>query len=211
MRPQAASSMILHWSPKSPFVRKVMVAAHELSLADRIALRRTVVRMTAPNRDLLPENPLGKIPTLVLGDGTILCDSIVICEFLDSLAGGGRLFPSGQERWVTLSRQAVANGLLDILILWRNERDKPSAAQTASWIDGFRLKTDTALDHFDRLADELSAKPFDIAQVTLGCCLSYLDFRFADLRWREGRPALAAWHEAFRARPSARATEVVDA
>ena len=120
--------MKLHWSPRSPFVRKVMVAAHELGLADRIDRVRTVVRMTQPNADLLPDNPLSKIPTLVLADGTVLIDSVVICEYLDALAGGGKLFPpSGPERWTALARHALGNGLLDILILWRNERDKPEA------------------------------------------------------------------------------------
>src|SRR4051812_33779817 len=91
--------MRLHWSPRSPFVRKVMVAAHELGLADRIEHVRTVVRMVQPNPDLLPYNPLSKIPTLVLADGTILTDSVVICEYLDALAGGGILFPpAGPER-----------------------------------------------------------------------------------------------------------------
>ncbi len=205
-----APGMILHWSPRSPFVRKVMVAAHELNLVDQLTLRRTVVRMTDPNRELLADNPISKIPTLVLEDGAVLCDSIVICEYLNALAQGP-LFPSGPSRWTTLSRQALANGLLDILILWRNERDKPAEQQTASWLDGFRLKADAALDHFERLASGLAEETFDIAHVTLGCCLSYLDFRFADLNWREGRPHLAAWHETFCARPSARATEIVDA
>ena len=117
--------MTLHWSPRSPFVRKVMVAAHELGLADRIATVRTVVAMANVNRALLAENPLGKIPTLVLEDGTILYDSQVIIEYLDSLVGGGRLVPaSGPARWLELRRHALANGLLEQLILWRSERDK---------------------------------------------------------------------------------------
>src|SRR3954447_8711164 len=109
--------MRLHWSPRSPFVRKVMVTAHELGLADRIDCVRTVVRMTQLNRDLLPENPLSKIPTLVLPDGTVLIDSVVICEYLDAVAGGDILFPpAGAERWTALARHALGNGLLDILI-----------------------------------------------------------------------------------------------
>jgi glutathione S-transferase len=206
----AARGMILHWSPRSPFVRKVMVTAHELGLADQISLRRTVVRMTDPNRELLADNPISKIPTLVLGDGTVLCDSIVICEYLNALVDGP-LFPMRPLLWVTLSRQSLANGLLDILILWRNERDKPADRQTASWLDGFRLKTDATLDHFERLASEIADSAFDIAQVTLGCCLSYLDFRFTDLTWREAHPKLAVWQQQFCARPSAKATEIVDA
>jgi len=200
----------LHWSPRSPFVRKVMVTAYELGLVDRLTLRRTVVRMTDPNRELLADNPISKIPTLVLEDGTVLCDSIVICEYLNALVCGP-LFPDGAARWTTLSRQALANGLLDILILWRNERDKPAEKQTTSWTDGFSLKIGATLDHFEHLSGEFRTAPFDIAHITLGCCLSYLDFRFADLNWREAHPNLAAWHATFCARPSARATEVVDA
>ncbi len=82
--------MKLHWSPRSPFVRKVMIAAHELGLADRITCVRTVVATTRPHAALMDENPLSKIPTLVLDDGTVLYDSPVICEYLDSPARGAK-------------------------------------------------------------------------------------------------------------------------
>jgi glutathione S-transferase len=210
--PQPGARLKLHWSPRSPFVRKVMVAAHELGLADRIDRVRTVVRMTRPNTDLLPDNPLSKIPTLVLADGTVLIDSVVICEYLDALAGGGKLFPpSGQERWTALARHALGNGLLDILILWRNERDKPEARRLPELLDSFAVKTGAALDRLERDAPALAAERFGISHIAFGCCLSYLDFRFPDLDWRDGGPALAAWHEGFCARPSAQATETVDA
>ena len=203
--------MKLHWSPRSPFVRKVMIVAHELDLTDRIETVRTVVAMVRPNPDLLPDNPLSKIPTLVLDDGRVLIDSLVICEYLDVLAGGGRLFPlTGPARWDALARHALGNGLLDILILWRNERDKPEARRTPEWLAAFSLKTGTALD---RLQDQVAADPdraFDIGDVALGCMLSYLDFRFDDLGWRAARPVLAEWHQRFAARPSAKATEVVN-
>lgn len=201
---------LLHWSPRSPFVRKVVIALHELGLSDHVSLRRTVVRMTAPNRELMERNPLGKIPTLELADGTILFDSLLICEYFDELAGGGKLFPHGPARWQALRLHAAANGLLDLLILWRNERDKPAERQTASWLDGFGLKTQYSLDQFEAEATDLAARPFDIGHIALGCCLSYLDFRFSELAWREGRGRLAAWHESFRARPSAIATEITD-
>jgi glutathione S-transferase len=204
--------MRLHWSPRSPFVRKVMVAAHELGVADRIEQVRTVVRMMQPNPDLLPDNPLSKIPTLVLADGTVLIDSVVICEYLDALGGGGILFPpSGRERWTALARHALANGLLDILILWRNERDKPERARLQELLDSFALKTRTALDRLEHDAPDLSTTRFGIGHIAVGCCLSYLDFRFPDLGWRDGRPALTTWHESFSARPSAQATEIIDA
>jgi glutathione S-transferase len=201
----------LHWSPRSPFVRKVMVAAHELGLADRLALRRTVVQMTEPNLDLLPDNPLSRIPTLVLEDGTVLIDSGVICEYLDSLAGGGRIIPSsGPARWVELSRHALASGLLEILILWRNERNKSVEKQTPAWLTSFDTKTHATLAKFERSIVPIGAGPLGLSSIALGCCLSYLDFRFDDLNWRADYPALAAWHEQFRQRPSAKATEVVN-
>src|SRR5689334_18204129 len=80
--PTKQASLRLHWSPRSPFVRKVMIAAHELDLVDRIERVRTVVAMRQPNVALLSDNPLGKIPTLLLPDGTALFDSLTICDYL---------------------------------------------------------------------------------------------------------------------------------
>ncbi|MEH2558896.1 glutathione S-transferase [Bradyrhizobium algeriense] len=204
-------SMKLHWSPRSPFVRKVMVAAHELGLAEKIECVRSVAAMSKPNAAIMLDNPLSKIPALVLGDGTVLVDSAVIVEYLDSLAGGGQLIaPAGRQRWLVLSRQALADGLLDLLVLWRNERDKPAGRQTHEWLDAFAVKAAATLDRLEAEAAALESEPFGIGHIAVGCALSYLDFRFADLAWREGRPRLAAWQATFAARPSARATEIVD-
>lgn len=203
--------MLLHWSPRSPFVRKVMIAAHELGLADRIELRRTVVRMSSPNAELMRDNPLSKIPTLVLDDGTVLIESGVICEYLDALAGGGIILPvEPGQRYAELSRHALASGLLDILILWRNERDKPAEKQTAAWLSSFEEKLRTTLRRFERDLVPMDEGPLQLSGIALGCCLSYLDFRFADIPWRAGHPSLAAWHAAFSQRPSARATAIID-
>ena len=199
----------LHWSPRSPFVRKVMVAAHELGLAGRIDTRRTLVRMGAPNAGLLPDNPLSKIPTLVLPDGSALYDSLTICEYLNDAAGGA-LFPTGEARWPVLTRQALGNGLLDLLVLLRNERDKPAESQTAEWLDSFATKVAATLARFERDAAGWPAGRCDIGDIAIGCALSYLDFRFPDLGWRNGHPALTAWHAAIAARPSFAATEAVD-
>jgi len=208
---RATERMTLHWSPRSPFVRKVMMAAHELGLVDRLECQRTVVAMSAPNPALLPVNPLSKIPTLVLADGTMLYDSLVISQYLDDLAGGGRLVPSGgPARWLELSRHAVANGLLDTLILYRNELEKPQAARTQSWLAAFQVKLDAALAQFERDIEVIAAQPFGLAQIALGVTLSYLDFRFPAFDWRAGHPRLTAWYVGFSARPSARATEPVD-
>lgn len=203
--------MKLHWSSRSPYVRKVMVAAHELGLADRIECVRSLAAMEAPNPAIMADNPLSKIPTLVLDDGTALFDSDVIVEYLDHLGGGTLLPAPGPARWDALSRQALASGLLDVLLLWRYERMKPEAQRSPAWLAAFATKTQAALDRLEHDAPATAAKPFDAGHVALGCALSYLDFRFADLQWRGTRPALAAWHDTFRARPSAMATEIVDA
>lgn len=203
--------MKLHWSPKSPFVRKVMVAAHELGLDHRITRIRSVAAMTSPNQQIMADNPLSKIPTLTTDEGEILFDSLTICEYLDALAGGGRLFPSsGSQRWAMLTWHALGNGLLDLTILWRNEREKPAARQTPEWLSAFETKTVATLDRLEEIATELADAQFGIGHIAIGCCLSWLDFRFVDLAWRDGRPKLAHWHEAFAARPSVTATEIVD-
>jgi glutathione S-transferase len=201
--------MKLHWSPRSPFVRKVMVAAHELGLADRIQTVRTVVAMMNPAVSLLAENPLGKIPTLVLEDGAILYDSLVIIEYLDSLAGGGRLIPKGgPARWQELRRHALANGFLDLLILWRNEREKPQPLPAL--MDAFRLKTDAVLPALEGEIGAMADAPVGLAQITVAITGAYMDFRFPDLGWRERCPRLSDWQQRFAQRPSMLATPVVD-
>ncbi|MFC7540089.1 glutathione S-transferase N-terminal domain-containing protein [Siccirubricoccus deserti] len=132
--------MRLHWSSRSPFVRKVMVVVHERGLVDQIERVPTVVAMTKTDRALLPTNPLGKIPTLLLEDGSALYDSSVICEYLDGLGSGPRLFPAdGRARITALRRQALGTGAMDMLVLWRGElaREHPPRrcwkASAGSW------------------------------------------------------------------------------
>jgi glutathione S-transferase len=198
--------MKLHWSPRSPFVRKVMVVAHEAGLVDRLSLVRTVVAMNTVNGELLADNPLSKLPTLVLDDGTPLFDSVVICEYFDSLHAGARLFPTEPPaKWLALRRHALGDGLLDLLILWRNERARAHPAD--DYLAVFRAKADAALDYLERDAEGLSQTAFGIGHVAIGCGLSYADFRFPDLNWRNNRLRLARWHETFTRRPSVQATE----
>jgi glutathione S-transferase len=201
--------MKLHWSPRSPFVRKVMVFAHETGLVDRLSCMRTVVAMQVPNAALLPSNPLSKIPTLELDDGSPLYDSGVICEYLDTLHSRARLFPAeGPARWIALRRQALADGFLDFLLLWRHERERPQPSQ--SLLEAFTAKYQTTLKSLEQDASALNATPFGIGHIAIGCSLSYLDFRFADLGWRGGHPQIAAWHASFAQRPSAKATQAVE-
>src|ERR1044072_6659598 len=114
--------MKLHWSPRSLFVRKVMIAAHDVGVAGKIECVRTVAAMMKPHPELMIDNPLSKIPTLVLDDGTVLYDSSVICEYSDHLHDGPKPFPLAfGERMAALRRHALGDGLLDALVLWRGE------------------------------------------------------------------------------------------
>ena len=202
--------MLLHWSPRSPFVRKVMIVAHELGLAERVKTVRTVVAASTPSLELMKENPQSRLPTMRLADGTVIYDSRVICEYLDQLQGG-KLFPKTYPARLTALRwQALGDGMLDTLLSWRGEQLRPSERRSGKHIDAWKVKTITSIDELESEADALTAMPFSIGQIGIGCALGYLDFRFAELAWRTGRPKLATWHGTFVARPSVRATEPVD-
>ena len=125
-----STSLTLHWSPRSPFVRKVMLFAHETGLASRLTLVRSVVAMTTPNQALMRDNPLSKIPTLVLSDGSVLYDSAVICDYLDTLHAGPRriqewLAGTGPMPMTSGSTPAKANDTSRALVL------SPSSAATS--------------------------------------------------------------------------------
>jgi glutathione S-transferase len=205
-----AGMMKLHWSPRSPYVRKVMIVAHELGLADRLRIVRTVVGGTTPHLELMRENPLGKIPTLVLEDGTIIYDSPVICEYLDTLHDGPKLFPDWPERLVALRRLALGDGMLDIALAWLGERFRPAEKRSAPHMTLWEAKLRCCVDALEQEAAVLAADRFSIGQIAIGNALSYLDFRFGDLRWRDGHPQLAAWHARFASRPSVMANPPVD-
>ena len=203
-----AATMKLHWSPKSPYVRKVMVCARELGLVDRLDLVRSVAAMLKPNPAIMADNPLSKIPTLVREDGSTLFDSVVICEYLNDLAGG-TLFPQqGEAKWQALRWHAFGDGLLDALILWRNEREREVPLQPL--LDAFELKTRASLKLLDAEAQALDAAPLSIGTITIGCALGYMDYRFGPFGWRDQVPHLAAWYATLSQRPSFQSTEAVD-
>jgi glutathione S-transferase len=200
--------MKLHWSPKSPYVRKVMICAHELDLLRQLELVRSVAAMLKPNERLMQDNPLSKIPTLVLDNGFSLFDSAVICEYLDDLAGG-RLFPkAAADKWQALRWHAFGDGLLDALILWRNERERKVPLQPL--IAAFELKTQACLKQLDDEAQALAGMPLSIGHIAVGCALGYLDYRFDALGWRQSAPRLAEWNDRLRKRASFQSTEPVD-
>lgn len=189
--------MKLHYSPASPFVRKVLVTALLGGSYERIELVRATLTPIVPSADVQKVNPLGKIPALLLDDGTAIYDSPVICEYLDSLSTGPRLIPAtGPERWRALTQNALCDGLLDAAQLVRAEALRPEGTHFEPWVAAQRVRMENAL----HALDEQAAK--DFAQLTLGtvaagCALGWIDFRMPDLGWRDRCGRLATWYAGF--------------
>ena len=191
--------MKLRSSPPSPFGRKVNVAMAMLGLKARIEV---VDANTAdPSDSLRGQNPLGKIPALVLENGDGLYDSAVILEYLDFLAGGNRLFPAGEARFAVLRDQALAAGIMDAALLRVYEkRFKQPNYRDPAWDAYQGSKVERGLAHFENNTPPAPATAADVdaATLTLACALGYLDMRFGD-GWRQDHPKLVAWMEAFEA------------
>ena len=204
-------SMILHWSPRSPYVRKVMIAIHEIGLQDQVRTVRTVAGGTTPHWELMKLNPVGKIPTLELPDGTASYDSPVIIEYLDSLHSGAKLYPAAwPERLTALRRHALGQGMLDNALPLLAEGFRSPESQSSPHKDLWRAKLIACVEALEAEAEALASSGFNIGHLTIGVALAYLDFRFAALAWRDGHPKLAAWHETFNMRPSVQANMPVD-
>lgn len=203
--------MKLHWSPKSPYVRKVMVMAHELGVADRIELIRSVALSTTVNPDIQVDNPLGKIPTLITDDGAPIFDSLVICQYLAEQAGREIMPSSGEAHWECLTRHALAQGMTDAAIMWRNEANRVPEKRLEPLITALEFKVKAALDELEARIPQAAGRPFDIGDAATGATLGWFEFRFADMGWRETRPALTEWYRQFEERPSAKASPIIDA
>lgn len=193
--------MKLYSNPVSPFARKARVIAHELGL-------KLEIIFTNPYEQ--PEfrrvNPLGKIPALVLDDGSVLIDSPVICEYLNHM-GGGKFFPGMNiwkgttGRWKSLGLQALGDGLADAALAWVIEgRQDPVH-------DGQRARYMAAMTAtLDALERTNFAKDPTIGEIAVACALGYLDLRVPDLDWKGARPKLAAWYARFCEYPAMKAT-----
>ena len=197
--------MKLYYSATSPYVRKVNVFTIEAGLDDKIENITTNPWVT--DASLLADNPLSKVPTLILDDGTVLYDSPVICEYLDSLNTGQKLIPvAGMERWMALRLQALGDGILDAAVMRFLERKRPELQQSSDW-DATQLSAiHRALVYLENNIDDWN-KDLTIGQITVGCALGYLDFRFASDSWRENQPLLAKWYSSFAERTSMQITQ----
>jgi len=182
--------MKLAFSAASPYVRKVTACAIKRGINDQI--ERTKIGTTDPA--LLPLNPLSKVPTLVLDDGTTIYDSPVICEYLDSIGSAPKLFPPpGPARWKALTQEALGDGILDATQPRRREIALPQDEGRKSYIALQQGKVKEALSVLEKQADSLGDLT-TIGEITIGCALGYLDFRYANEPWRPGHPKLEAWY-----------------
>lgn len=201
-----AGAMRLHSTITSPYARKVWAVAHETGLIDRIERIPTNPHADEYLRD---DNPLSRVPTLVLENGEALFDSPVICEYLDSLHAGPRLFPAeGPARWRALRLQAMADGLLDANLSRRNELQRPQHEQSPAWIERQLRAVRGACAWLEaRVGMELDdGGPVTIGHIAVACALGYFALRFPDDGWEADCPGLAAWHARFALRPSLQAT-----
>ncbi len=192
--------MKLFYSVTSPYARKTRLLAREKGLQDQIEEIACNPHEKVPG--LSKANPLGRVPTLVLDDGSGLFDSPVICQYLDSLSDTPRLIPkSGRKRWATLRWEAQADGILDAAYNSVMESRRPRHEQSPDWIDRWQDEIRTALDAIELDMSTLPEK-LCLSHLALAAALDYLDFRLPDLAWRKGRPVCAHWYDDFAQRPS---------
>lgn len=199
--------MILRSSPASPFGRKVVLAASLLGLSDQVTIEKADA--ADPNDTLRGQNPIGKIPTLIVEDGSTLFDSRVILEYLDHRAGGGKIIPAEPDaRFAALRMQALADGVTDaqILVLYEG-RFRAAEKHEPKWVDYQNDKVRRGLAALE--AGPLALDPIPhVGQIALACMLGHRDLRYKGT-WRADHPKLVAWLDRFAAKvPTFEATKV---
>jgi glutathione S-transferase len=198
--------MILFHSPASPYVRKVVVMLHEMGKIDTVTLRTVTTTALASDESLKAANPLARLPALQRDDGVTLYDSRVITAYLDDLHGGG-LYKTGPARWENLTLEATGDGIMDSGVSMSYEmRLRPEGERSAAWIEAQWDKIARAVSVLNARWMSHLAGPVSMAHISVGCALSYLDFRHDARGWRQGNAALAEWHRDFESRPSMQAT-----
>jgi glutathione S-transferase len=182
--------MKLFYSPNSPYARKCRVVILEKGLQDLVEM---ISVLPAENpAELLASNPLGTVPTLVLDNGNALCESPVICEYLDSLSGKNPLFPtSSTEKFAALGLSALADGIMDAAVSIVMEGRRPEEKQYAPWVERKEkaiLRTISAIANLNT-----SAEILNIGTINMAIALEYVSFRLSHLKWREENAKLANW------------------
>jgi glutathione S-transferase len=195
--------MKLIGSLTSPFVRKVRIVFSEKKVDVDLQLEN----VWAADTKITLNNPLGKVPCLLLDDGGTIYDSRVIAEYADTLSPVAQLIPSGgRARAEVKTWEALADGVLDAGILARLEATwRPTEQHSPVWIERQMGKIDTALK---RMSDELGesawchSNQLTLADIAVGCALGYLLFRFPSVQWQAQYPNLDSLYQKLLQRPS---------
>jgi glutathione S-transferase len=189
-------------SQTSPYARKVRIALVEKKIEyDLVEESPWGAETTVPDY-----NPLGKVPVLVLDDGTTLFDSRVIVEYLDTVSPVSRLIPEPNRQRIVVKRwEALADGICDAAVAIVLERKRPAKQQNKDWLDRQRRKVDLGIKE---LSQDLGDRPwcngeaYSLADIAIGCALAYLDLRHPDVDWRGSYPNLVKLAEKLSKRPS---------
>lgn len=186
----------LYTSPRSPFVRKVMIAAHELDLQDQIITQDVITNPMSPAAELIDDNPLGMIPTLRIGT-TVVFDSLTILETFNEAANGA-IFPK-ENRLDCLTRHAMANGMMDKAVRILDEQFRAQNEDTKAHIKGFSKAIKRGITWME---PKLSTTRFDAGDIAFCALVAYLEMRFPQFLWLQDAPKTAAWYRQMAKRPS---------
>lgn len=198
------TDLTLFASPASPYVRKVRVLIAEAGLTDRVTEKVVATSAFDTDPELAAANPLGRIPALMTPEG-LICDSRVICRYLDDLSDGG-FYPTVRQ-WEVLTLEALAEGMIDSAVNMAYEvRLRPEEIVYHKWLDAQWAKISRTLDALEAGWTGALEHPLDAGQIALACALGYIDFRHGARGWRDSHPKLVAWFEAIGTRPAFAAT-----
>ncbi len=200
--------MRLHHSPTSPYARKVRIVAAE----KKLELDLDLADPWKTNPELTKANPLGKVPALIMDDGTSLFDSRVIVEYLDGLSPVHRLIPDTSRDRIAVKRwEAIADGLCDAAIIARLENNRPDKNESST--QQIQRQLEKIVACVDEMARELGSREYcvgnamSLADIATGCALGYLKLRYADIAWESAHPNLARLYKKLAARASFKATD----
>ena len=197
--------MKLIYASASPFVRKVHVALIETGLIEQTELAQVTTTPVNSDDSAIAANPSGKIPALILEDGTTIYDSRVICRYLNDRAEAN-LYPQ-EDLWNLLTLEASADAIMEALVLMTYERRiRPEELVYAPWIEAQWAKAERSIIAINNERLDLLNGPLNMSQIAVACALNYADFRHADRDWRGSAPQLAEWFEEFSKRPAMAST-----
>ncbi len=197
----------LFYSDRSPYVRKVMVTLHEVNLFENVEIVSVRTNPLGVVEDLVDVSPLGKIPTLVLPDGTTIFDSRVICSYLNSIGKSDLYLAKENLKWRIKTAEANFDGILDAALLMVYEhRYRQDIYQNAEWLENLWKKIERTLDFYNNSSSKILSGSLNMGQISLGCALGYLDYRHNNRNWRAKNQYLRDWFAEFSERLSMRNT-----